>query len=131
MTPSNNATKAASAMGSNVSDLSSRVADRADKAIDATQRAADSAGSALRSGLDNLRDEMPFALSKAGAGADALIAEGAERARQATHEIKARTGVMREQAADYVRERPVTALMWAAGAAAVLIMLLTRSGGRR
>lgn len=131
MTPSNNATTSASAIGSNVSDLSSRVADRADKAIDATQGVADNAGNALRSGLDNLRDEMPFVLSKAGAGADALIAEGTERARQASQVVRTRTGQMQQQAAAYVREKPVTSLMWVAGAAAALTLLLTRSGGRR
>lgn len=130
MTTSNNLT-ATPVIGSNVSDLSSRVADRADKAIDVTQRAADHAASALHSGLDNLRDEMPFVLSKAGAGADALIAEGTERARQASAALRARTDQMQQQATAYVREKPLTALLWVAGVAALLTLLLTRSGGRR
>lgn len=117
--------------GSNVSDLSSRVADRADNAIDATQRIADNAANALHSGLDNLRDEMPFVLSKAGAGADALIAEGTERARQASAALRNTTGRLQQQAAAYVREKPVTSLLWVAGAATLLTLLLSRSGGRR
>lgn len=108
-----------------------RVAERADKAIDATQRVAGTAASALHSGLDNLRGEMPFVLSKAGAGADALIAEGSERARQASAALRSRSSHLQQRAAAYVREKPVTSMLWVAGAAAVLTLLLTRSGGRR
>lgn len=130
MTPNQNLTTTP-AIGSNVSDLSSRVADRADKAIDVTQRAADHAASALQSGLSILRDEVPFVLSKAGAGADALIAEGTERAREASAALRIRTGKLQQQAAAYVREKPVTSLLWVAGATALLTLLLSRSGGRR
>lgn len=118
-------------LGTNVSDLSSKVADRADKAIDATQRATMNVAGAVHSGLSNLRDEVPYALSKAGAGADALIAEGTERARQASDALRVRTGRLQQQAAAYVREKPVTSLVWVAGAAALLTLLFSRSGGRR
>lgn len=121
----------ASTIGSNVSDLSSRVADRADKAIDVTQRAAHSAANALQSGLSNLRDEVPFVLSKAGAGADALITEGTERAREASAVLRERTGKLQQQAAAYVREKPVTSMLWVAGATALVTLLLGRRGGRR
>lgn len=118
-------------IGSDVSNLSARVAERADKAIDATQRVADTTANAVHSGLDTLRDEMPFVLSKAGAGADALIAEGSERARQASAALRSRTGQMQQQVAAYVREKPVSSLLWVAGATALVTLLLSRSGGRR
>lgn len=118
-------------IGSNVSDLSSKVADRADKAIDATQRATVNVASALHSGLNNLRDEVPYALSKAGAGADALIAEGTERARQASDALRVQTGRLQQQAAAYVRQKPVTSLVWVAGVSALVTLLLSRRGGRR
>lgn len=118
-------------IGSNVSDLSSNVADRADKAIDATQRATVNVASALHSGLNNLRDEVPYALSKAGAGADALIAEGTERARQASDALRVQTGRLQQQAAAYVRQKPVTSLVWVAGVSALVTLLLSRRGGRR
>lgn len=118
-------------IGSSVSDLSSRVAERADKAIDATQQAADSVANALHSGLDNLREEMPFVLSKAGAGADALIAEATERVHQASSALRNKSSQLQQQAAAYVREKPITSLLWVAGATAVLTVLLTRSGRRR
>ena len=120
----------ASAIGSNVSDLSSRVADRADKAIDVTQRAADSAADALQSGLSTLRDEVPFVLSKAGAGADALITEGTERAREVSAVLRDKMGKLQQQAAACVRKKPVTSMLWVAGATALATLLLGRRGGK-
>lgn len=119
------------AFASNASDLSSRVAERADKAIDVTQRVTDNAAQALHSGLDTLRDEMPFKLSKAGAGADALIAEGAERAREASVALRSKTNQVQQQVAAYVREKPVTSLLLVAGAATLLTLLLGRSSRSR
>lgn len=119
------------AFASNASDLSSRVASRADKAIDITQRVTDTAAQSLHSGLNTLRDEVPFTLSKAGASADALIAEGKERAKEASAVMRSKTDQMQRQVSAYVREKPVTSLLLVAGVASVLTLLLSGSSGRR
>jgi len=118
------ATPAPSNGASTASNLTSRVAEQAERAIDASQRATDKAAQALHSGLDTLRDEAPFLLSKAGAGADALLLEGTERAREASAAIRSGSQRMQQQAAAYVRAKPVTSLLLVAGASALITLLL-------
>ncbi len=117
---------------SGVSDLSARIAEHADKAIVVSQRVTDNAARKLHTGLDVMRDEMPFMLSKVGADADALLADGAERAREASDVVRDHSTRIQQQAAAYVRAQPVTAMLLVAGAAAVLTLLLSGSSrGRR
>ena len=118
------------AFASTVSNLSAGVATQADKAISATQRATDLAADKVHRGLDQLREDMPFALSRASATADALLAEGADRAREAAHVIRSRAGPMQQQAQDYIRQKPMQSVLIAAGIGALLALLLTRSSGR-
>jgi ElaB/YqjD/DUF883 family membrane-anchored ribosome-binding protein len=115
---------------STVSRVSDSVATQADKAIVATQHAADAAASRLSQGLDTLREELPFALSRAGASADALLAEGAERARETAHAIRSRAEPMQRQAEAYIRQKPMQSMFLAAGVGALITLLLTRSSGR-
>lgn len=115
---------------STASRVSANVAAQADKAIVATQHAADAASTRLNQRLDNLREELPFALSRAGASADALLAEGAERAREAAHAIRTRAEPMQRQAEAYIRQKPLQAVLLAAGVGALVALLVTRSSGR-
>lgn len=115
---------------STVSRVSANVATQADKAIVATQHAADLAASRLNQGLDNLREELPFALSRASARADALLAEGADRARETAQALRSRAEPMQRQAEAYIRQKPIQSVLLAAGVGALLTLLLTRSSGR-
>ena len=115
---------------STVSMVSAKVATQADKAIVATQHATDVAASKLNQGLDNLRGELPYALSRASASADALLAEGAERARATAHAIRSRAEPMQRQAEAYIRQKPMQSMLIAAGVGALITLLLTRSSGR-
>lgn len=118
------------AFASTVSQVSDNVAAQADKAITATQRAADSAAGRLHQGLDNMRDDVPFALSRLGATADGLLAEGAERARETAQAIRNRAEPMQRQAETYIRDKPMQSVLLAAGVGALITLLLTRSSGR-
>jgi ElaB/YqjD/DUF883 family membrane-anchored ribosome-binding protein len=115
---------------STVSKVSAKVATQADEAIVATQHAADAAASRLNHGLDSLREELPFALSRASASADALLAEGAERARETAQVIRSRAEPMQRQAEAYIRQKPMQSMLLAAGIGALITLLLTRSSGR-
>lgn len=115
---------------STVSKASANVATQADKAIVATQRATDGAANRMHQGLDSLREELPFALSRAGARADALLAEGAERARDTAHAVRSRTAPMQRRAEAYIRQRPMQSMLLAAGVGALIALLLTRSSSR-
>jgi ElaB/YqjD/DUF883 family membrane-anchored ribosome-binding protein len=84
----------------------------------------------LNQSLDNLREELPFALSRAGASADALLAEGAERARETSRAIRSRAAPMQRQAEAYIRKKPMQSVLLAAGVGALITLLLTRSSGR-
>ena len=112
------------------SRVSANVAEQADKAIVATQHAAEVATTRLNQGLDNLREELPFALSRAGASADALLAEGAERFRESADALRRRAEPMQRQAEAYIRQKPLQSMLLAAGVGAVITLLLTRSSGR-
>lgn len=123
---SNNSDDGNPVFASTVSKASAKVATQADKAIVATQHAADVAASRLNQGLDSLRDELPFALSRASASADALLAESAERARETAHAIRSRTEPMQRQAEAYIRQKPMQSMFLAAGVGALITLLLTR-----
>ncbi len=115
---------------STVSSVSAKVATQADKAIAATQNATDLAASKLNQGLDSLRGELPFALSRASASADALLAEGSERARETAQAIRSRAEPIQRQAEAYIRQKPMQSMLLAAGVGALITLMLTRSSGR-
>ena len=129
---SNHSEIANPAFASTVSQVSANVAAQADKAIVATQRATDTAASKLHQGLDNLREEVPFTLSRVSATADGLLAEGAERARETAQAIRNRAEPMQRQAEAYIRKKPMQSVLLAAGVGvgALITLLLTRSSGR-
>jgi ElaB/YqjD/DUF883 family membrane-anchored ribosome-binding protein len=127
---SNPAQTATPPLATTVSQVSAQVASQADRLIGATQRAADTAGSSLHQGLDSLREELPFALSRASATADGLLAEGAERARETAQTLRSRAAPMQRQAQAYIREKPVQSVLLAVGVGALIMLLLGRSTGR-
>ena len=115
---------------STASRVSANVAAQADKAIVATQHVADRASTRFNQRLDSLREDLPFALSRAGASADALLAEGAERARETADAIRRRAEPLQHQAEAYIRRKPMQSVLLAAGVGALITLLLTRSSGR-
>mgnify|MGYP002364188792 CR=1 FL=1 len=127
---SNESNKGNPVFASTVSSVSAKVATQADKAIAATQHATDLAASKLNQGLDSLRGELPFALSRASASADALLAEGSERARETAQAIRSRAEPMQRQAEAYIRQKPMQSMFLAAGVGALITLMLTRSSCR-
>lgn len=111
--------------GSLASDLSSSAAEQADKAIAATMRATDGAAQSVHDGLENLKDTVPGLLTSAGATADDYIAQGVQRARDASSAVRATTGRVQERAVVYIRDEPLKAVMVAAGVGAVVALLLS------
>ena len=127
---SSNSGSANPTFASTVSHVSANVAEQADKAIAATQRATDTAASKLHHGLDSLREEVPFTLSRLSATADGLLAESAERARETAQAIRSRAEPMQRQAEAYIHKKPMQSMLLAAGVGVLITLVLTRSSGR-
>ncbi len=126
-TPDSAATRRLDSMAS---DLSASAAEQADMAIAATRRAADSAAQSVQARLDSLQEKVPSMLTHAGAAGDALIAQGVQRARDASSAVRDTTGRAQERAAVYIREEPLKAVLIAAGVGALVALLLSSRSGR-
>lgn len=112
------------------SDLSASAAAQADMAIAATKRATDSAAHSVHAGLDTLQEKVPSMLTHAGAAADELIAQGVQRAREASSAVRDTTGKAQERAVVYIREEPLKAVLIAAGVGALVALALSSRSGR-
>ncbi len=118
------------------SDLTDSAAEQADKAIAATKRATDtaaqsahagldSAAQSVQAGLETLQEKVPAVLANAGATADEYIAIGIARAREASTAVRDSTSRAQERATVYIREKPLNAVLIAAGVGALLALLLS------
>ncbi|MEO8542006.1 MAG: hypothetical protein ABI434_00410 [Burkholderiaceae bacterium] len=112
--------------GSVASDLSSSAAEQADKAIAATMRATDSAAQSVHAGLENLQNKVPGMLSQAGTTADDYLAQGVQRARDASSALRESTGRAQDRAVGYIRAEPLQAVLVAAGVGALVALVLSR-----
>jgi ElaB/YqjD/DUF883 family membrane-anchored ribosome-binding protein len=105
-------------------DLAERAAATADGALLATRRAAGDAAHQVEAGIDNLRQTVPQALSRATAQAEDLARRGIERARQAktaVHDQAVRVG---DNTVAYIKDEPVKSVLIAAAAGAATALLL-------
>lgn len=111
--------------GSMASDLSSSAAAQAEKAIAATMRATDSAAQSVHERLENLQNKVPGMLTNAGASADEYLAQGIQRARDASSAVRETTGRAQEQAVVYIRDQPLKSVLIAAGIGALVALVLS------
>ncbi|HEX5737914.1 MAG TPA: hypothetical protein VFY22_05340 [Hydrogenophaga sp.] len=117
--------------GQAASELSERAAREADHALAATRRAAAGASKSLRDGFEALQEEVPTALSRAAAHAEALSKEGLERARRAKEAVREQAIRAGDQTVGYIKDEPVKAVAIAAGVGAVVALLVGYLGRSR
>lgn len=113
------------------SDLSERAAREADHALATTRRAAADASKSLRDGFETLKEEVPSALTRAAAQAEALSKEGLERARRAKEAVRDQALRAGDQTVSYIKDEPVKAVAIAAGVGAVAALLVGWLGRSR
>lgn len=113
------------------SDLSERAAREADHALATTRRAAADASKSLRDSFETLQEEVPSALSRAAAQAEALSKEGLERARRAKEAVREQALRAGDQTVSYIKDEPVKAVAIAAGVGAVAALLVSWLGRSR
>lgn len=113
------------------SDISERAAREADHTLATTRRAAGDAGRSLREGFETLQEEVPSALSRAAAQAEALSREGLERARRAKEALRDQALRTGDQTVNYIKDEPVKAVAIAAGVGAIAALLVGWLGRSR
>lgn len=115
---------------SSVEHLADRSANRADEAIDNSKRAAQAALNSVQDGVDQLREAIPSAFTRAAAQVESLTRHGIDRARQASADMRKQVNQAGDRTVQYIKDEPVKSVLVAAvaGAALVgLIGLLTRA----
>lgn len=111
-------------------DYASEAASRTDDALLGARRVADNAARSVQAGLDDLRDRVPGAITRAAAQAEDLTRRGVERARHAADEVRHRATDLSDRTVHRIQDEPVKAVLVAValGAAATLmVQWLTRS----
>lgn len=109
-----------------VSDTALRVANEANKASDSAKSAASDTARSVSEGLDTLRDSGISALSRAAAKAEEVSRIGVEQAWRAGAVVSEKAKVTGDRTVAYIRQEPVKAVLMAAGAGALLALLLGR-----
>lgn len=109
-----------------LTDLAQRTANKTEDAVAATKSAVTHTADAVNEGLDSLRDSGTSALTRAAAQADELARKGAEQARRAGLAMRETAQVTGDRTVEYIREKPVKAMLMAAAAGALLALLLGR-----
>lgn len=117
-------------LNSTVEHLTDRVANKADEALENSKSAAQDALNTMQDGVDQLREAIPSAFTRAAAQVEALTRKGIDRALQASTDVRDQVNRAGDRTADYVKEEPLKALLIAAAAGAALaglVALLSRS----
>lgn len=115
---------------STMTDYAAEGAARTDDALLGARRVADNAARSVQAGLDDLRDRVPGAITRAAAQAEDLTRRGVERARHAADEVRHRATDLSDRTVHRIQDEPVKAVLVAValGAAATLmVQWLTRS----
>jgi ElaB/YqjD/DUF883 family membrane-anchored ribosome-binding protein len=107
-----------------VADVAERVAHKADDALVGAKRVAANAAQSVQSGLDDLRDRVPGAMSRAAAQCEDLTRRGLDRARLAADDVRHRAADLGDATKHRIQDEPVKAVLIAAavGAAATLLV---------
>ncbi len=128
--PTKSIQSAAGAASDAVEDFADNAVAKAEGAIDSTRRAVNNGLDSLQSGVGDLRDATPSAISRAAAQVEELTRRSLERCRDAGSQVKDQVVRAGDRSVGYIRDEPVKSVVIAAAtgaAVAVLIGWLTRS----
>jgi ElaB/YqjD/DUF883 family membrane-anchored ribosome-binding protein len=105
-------------------DMAERVAHKTDDALVGAKRMAANAAQSVQSGIDDLRDRVPGAMSRAAAQAEDLTRRGLDRARETADVVRHRAADLGDATKHRIQDEPVKAVLIAAavGAAATLLV---------
>lgn len=113
------------------STLVGHAAEKADQVLSDAKSVAAAKARQMQYGIDELRESVPSALQRAAAQAEDLTRRSIERAREASGKVRAHYGQAEEQAVDYIRERPMKAMLMAVAAGAATAMVVGWVGRSR
>ena len=119
---------------SSVEHLTDRAANKADDAVDSSKRAAQAALNSVQDGVDQLREAIPSAFTRAAAQVESITRQGIDRARQASADMRSQVNLAGDRTVQYIKEEPVKSVLVAAVAGAALVgllSLLTRASAAR
>ncbi len=108
-----------------VEQLTDRAANKADEAIDSSKRAAQAALNSVQDGVDQLREAIPSAFTRAAAQVEAITRQGIDRARQASAEVRGQVNLAGDRTVQYIKDEPVKSVLVAAAAGAALVGLIS------
>jgi ElaB/YqjD/DUF883 family membrane-anchored ribosome-binding protein len=106
------------------SDTAERLANKADDAIRSSKRVVANSAQAVQTGLDELSEKVPAAVSRVAARAEDVTRRGIERARQTAADARHRATEVGDATIDRIKADPVKAVMIAAAAGAATALLL-------
>jgi ElaB/YqjD/DUF883 family membrane-anchored ribosome-binding protein len=105
-------------------DVAERAARRTDEALLGAKRVAGDTARSVQSGLDELRDRVPGAITRAAAQAEELTRRGVERARHAADDVRHRALDLGDRTVHRIQDEPVKAVLIAAAVGAVATLLV-------
>jgi ElaB/YqjD/DUF883 family membrane-anchored ribosome-binding protein len=108
-----------------------KTAAKAEEAINTTQRVAEDAEKTIQAGLRQVKEAVPVTLHRAATQAEELARAGIDKARAAGTTVATKANKAGEQTAQYVREEPAMALLFAAAAGAAATLLVSWATRRR
>jgi ElaB/YqjD/DUF883 family membrane-anchored ribosome-binding protein len=106
------------------SDVAERAANRADEALVGAKRVASDTARSVQHGIDQLRENIPSAISRAAAQAEDLTRRGVERARHAADDVRHRASDLGDATVHRIQDEPVKAVLIAAAVGAVATLLV-------
>jgi ElaB/YqjD/DUF883 family membrane-anchored ribosome-binding protein len=114
-----------SAAAEKMGEYTDRAAVKAEHAIESTKNAANHALDSLHGKVEDLRNTVPGAVSRAAAQVDELAHKSIERARAASAQVREQMHVAGDRTVNYIRDEPVKAVLIAAATGAVVAMLMS------
>jgi len=114
-----------------VTELVQRTADKTEQAVSATKRAVSQTAATVSEGLDHFQEASQSALTSAAGQADALARKGIEQARRASAAVRETAQETGDRTVAYIRDQPIKSVLFAAAAAALITMALSRHQSSR
>jgi ElaB/YqjD/DUF883 family membrane-anchored ribosome-binding protein len=111
--------------------LADQVAQSADDIIKSTQRVTNEALDGLAANVQDMRQMATPVLNRAAEQASALAQRGVDAVRDSSQQLRDRGQRASDGAVNYIQNKPIQAMLLAAGCGAALMALLTRMNGPR
>lgn len=108
-----------------VGEYTDRAALRAEQAIQSTKSVANDALDSLHGKVEDLRNTVPGAVSRAAAQVDELAHRSIERARVASAQVRDQLHHASDRTVSYIKDEPVKAVLIAAATGAAVAMLMS------